>query len=124
VVPDTNDEEAGVGHVGRSGPARPTTWRATGEPRRTATTIRDGWLHTGDAGYIDADGYLFLHDRIKDMVVTGGENVYPTEVENVILSDPRVADAAVIGCPTRSGVRRSRPSWCAPACVAATAPSR
>ena len=100
VVPDTNDEEAGVGHVGEIWARSPYNMAGYWEnPAETATTIRDGWLHTGDAGYIDADGYLFLHDRIKDMVVTGGENVYPTEVENVILSDPRVADAAVIGVP-------------------------
>jgi len=89
VVPDTNDEEAGVGHVGEIWARSPYNMAGYWEnPAETATTIRDGWLHTGDAGYIDADGYLFLHDRIKDMVVTGGENVYPTEVENVILSTP------------------------------------
>ncbi len=66
----------------------------------TAATIdADGWLRTGDAGYFDAEGYLYLHDRIKDMVVSGGENVYPAEVENVLLAHPAVADAAVIGVP-------------------------
>jgi long-chain acyl-CoA synthetase len=59
----------------------------------------DGWLRTGDAGWVDADGYLFLHDRIKDMIVSGGENVYPAEVENALLAHPAVADAAVIGVP-------------------------
>jgi long-chain acyl-CoA synthetase len=69
-------------------------------PADTAATIDpDGWLHTGDAGYLDADGYLYLHDRIKDMIVTGGENVYPAEVENALLAHPAVADAAVIGVP-------------------------
>jgi long-chain acyl-CoA synthetase len=68
-------------------------------PEDTARTVTDGWLHTGDAGYLDADGYLFLHDRIKDMVVSGGENIYPAEVENVLLGIPGVADAAVIGVP-------------------------
>ena len=58
-----------------------------------------GWLRTGDAGYFDADGYLYLHDRIKDMVVSGGENIYPAEVENVLLSHPAIVDAAVIGVP-------------------------
>ena len=71
-----------------------------GKPAETAATIdADGWLRTGDAGYFDAEGYLYLHDRIKDMVVSGGENVYPAEVENVLLSHPAVVDAAVIGVP-------------------------
>jgi acyl-CoA synthetase (AMP-forming)/AMP-acid ligase II len=65
----------------------------------TASAIRDGWLHTGDAGYMDADGYLYIHDRVKDMIVSGGENVYPAEVENVLSGHPAVADVAVIGVP-------------------------
>jgi long-chain acyl-CoA synthetase len=68
--------------------------------RETAAVLSDdGWFRTGDAGWLDADGYLFLHDRIKDMIVTGGENVYPAEVENALLAHPAVADAAVIGVP-------------------------
>jgi acyl-CoA synthetase (AMP-forming)/AMP-acid ligase II len=59
----------------------------------------DGWLHTGDAGYLDDEGFVFLTDRIKDMVVTGAENVYPIEVENVLSEHPDVADVAVIGVP-------------------------
>ncbi len=70
---------------------------------RSAETVavlsHDGWFRTGDAGWIDADGYLFLHDRIKDMIVSGGENIYPAEVENALLAHPAVADAAVIGVP-------------------------
>jgi long-chain acyl-CoA synthetase len=69
------------------------------KPDDTARTITDGWLHTGDAGYLDDGGYLYLHDRIKDMVVSGGENIYPAEVENVLLAMAEVADAAVIGVP-------------------------
>jgi long-chain acyl-CoA synthetase len=70
------------------------------KPEETARTlVEGGWLRTGDAGYVDDDGYLFLHDRIKDMVVSGGENVYPAEVENVLLALPGIADAAVIGVP-------------------------
>ncbi len=68
-------------------------------PDATAQTVRDGWLYTGDAGYLDTDGYVFLHDRIKDMIICGGENVYPAEVENVLFGHPCVADVAVIGVP-------------------------
>ncbi len=70
-------------------------------PEQSAATVTDGgWLHTGDAGYQDADGYFYIHDRVKDMIVSGGENVYPAEVENVIMSHPGVADVAVIGIPS------------------------
>lgn len=70
------------------------------KPEETAATIDpEGWLRTGDAGYLDADGYLYLYDRITDMIVTGAENVYPAEVENVLLSHPGVADVTVIGVP-------------------------
>jgi acyl-CoA synthetase (AMP-forming)/AMP-acid ligase II len=69
-------------------------------PEATAETIRpDGWLRTGDAGYCDENGFFFVHDRVKDMIVSGGENVYPAEVENAILGCPGVADAAVVGVP-------------------------
>jgi len=69
-------------------------------PEATAETVTpDGWLKTGDAGYVNADGYVFVHDRVKDMIVSGGENIYPAEVENAILGCPGVADAAVIGVP-------------------------
>lgn len=70
------------------------------KPDETAATVdADGWLHTGDAGYLDGDGYLFLTDRVKDMIVSGGENVYPTEVENALASHPSVSESAVIGVP-------------------------
>ena len=60
--------------------------------------IRDRFK-SGDAGYVDAEGYLYIHDRVKDMIVSGGENVYPAEVENVLMAHPGVADVAVIGVP-------------------------
>jgi long-chain acyl-CoA synthetase len=72
-------------------------WR---KPEETAAVLGDdGWFRTGDAGYLDADGYLFLHDRIKDMIVSGAENVYPAEIENVLMKHEAIADAAVIGIP-------------------------
>jgi len=61
--------------------------------------FNDGWLRTGDAGYRDDDGFLYLHDRVKDMIVSGGENIYPAEVENVLAKHPDVDDVAVIGVP-------------------------
>jgi acyl-CoA synthetase (AMP-forming)/AMP-acid ligase II len=69
------------------------------DPEATARTVVDGWMHTGDAGYFDEAGYLYIHDRVKDMIVSGGENVYPAEVENALAKDPAVADVAVIGVP-------------------------
>jgi acyl-CoA synthetase (AMP-forming)/AMP-acid ligase II len=68
-------------------------------PDATAEVFRGGWYHTGDAGKLDASGYLYLVDRVKDMIVTGGENVYSVEVENAIASHPAVAQVAVIGIP-------------------------
>jgi long-chain acyl-CoA synthetase len=71
-----------------------------GKPDETARTmLPDGWLRTGDAGYVDAEGYIYLTDRVKDMIITGGENVYPAEIENVLMSHPAIADVAVIGVP-------------------------
>jgi long-chain acyl-CoA synthetase len=70
------------------------------QPDATADAFRGGWYHSGDAGYLDDDGYLFLVDRVKDMIVTGGENVYCIEVENAIASHPDVAQVAVIGVPS------------------------
>jgi acyl-CoA synthetase (AMP-forming)/AMP-acid ligase II len=68
-------------------------------PEVTRDALRDGWLHTGDGARMDEQGYIFMADRLKDMVITGGENVYPAEVETVLRSHPAVADAAVIGVP-------------------------
>ena len=63
------------------------------------TIDADGWLRTGDAGYLDEDGYLFIHDRVKDMIISGGENIYPAEVESAVYGHPHVAEVAVIGVP-------------------------
>ncbi len=70
-----------------------------GLPKLTEETLIDGWVLTGDAGYFDEDGYLYLVDRLKDMIITGGENVYSAEVENVIMEHPAIAQCAVIGLP-------------------------
>ena len=68
-------------------------------PEATANTIRDGWLHAGDVGHLDDDGYLFITDRAKDMLIRGGENVYCVEIENRLVEHPEIADAAVVGVP-------------------------
>jgi acyl-CoA synthetase (AMP-forming)/AMP-acid ligase II len=68
-------------------------------PDATEEAFRGGWYHTGDAGYLDDGGYLYLVDRVKDMIVTGGENVYSAEVESAISQHPAVEQVAVIGIP-------------------------
>ena len=69
------------------------------KPEATASTVIDGWLHTGDVGHVDDDGYLFITDRAKDMLIRGGENVYCVEIENRLVEHPLIADAAVVGVP-------------------------
>jgi long-chain acyl-CoA synthetase len=69
------------------------------KPQATAETLRGGWLHTGDVGYLDEDGYLFITDRKKDMIISGGSNIYPREIEEVICRHPGVFEVAVIGIP-------------------------
>ena len=100
VDPDTGTDVE-RGSVGELWTRSPFTmlgyWEKPNETHRAIDA--EGWLRTGDAGYLDDEGYLFLHDRIKDMIVSGGENVYPAEVENVLLSHPAVSDAAAIGVP-------------------------
>jgi long-chain acyl-CoA synthetase len=71
-------------------------WRS---PEETAKTLRGGWLHTGDVGHLDSDGYLYVVDRIKDLIIRGGFNVYPRDVEDVLLGHRDVAAAAVVGRP-------------------------
>ena len=68
-------------------------------PEATAEALAGGWMHTGDAGTLDAEGFLYIQDRVKDMIVSGAENVYPREVENALFEHPAVADVAVIGVP-------------------------
>jgi len=65
----------------------------------TSAVLKDGWLYTGDLGYFDADGYLYIAGRKKEMIISGGENVYPGEIEQVLCNHPDVAIAAVVGAP-------------------------
>jgi long-chain acyl-CoA synthetase len=67
--------------------------------KQTANTIIDGWLHTGDGGYMDDEGFVFIVDRVKDMIISGGENVYSAEVENALYQHEAVSQCAVIGIP-------------------------
>ena len=99
-IVDEAGEEVPLGEVGEiavNGPQLMTSyWHL---PEATAKTLRDGWLYTGDAARMDEEGFVYIQDRIKDMIVTGGENVYPKEVENALFDHPAIADAAVIGVP-------------------------
>ncbi|WP_033289258.1 acyl-CoA synthetase [Amycolatopsis jejuensis] len=99
-IVDVDDTELPRGEVGeiavRGAHVMLGYWE---KPEETAAAIRDGWMHTGDAGYMDAAGYVFVVDRIKDMIITGGENVYSAEVENALARHPAVASCTVIGVP-------------------------
>ena len=92
--------DVGVGEIGEvwiKGPIiMPGYWN---KPEATAETVTDGWLHSGDIGYLDEEGFLFITDRAKDMIIRGGENVYCVEIENRLVEHPAVAEAAVIGVP-------------------------
>jgi acyl-CoA synthetase (AMP-forming)/AMP-acid ligase II len=99
-IVDPAGREVATGEVGEVLVRAPTVMRGYwNQPEATASSVRDGWMHTGDAAYMDADGYVFIYDRVKDMIVTGGENVYPAEVENAIFGHPDLVDVAVIGVP-------------------------
>jgi acyl-CoA synthetase (AMP-forming)/AMP-acid ligase II len=98
---DADGKRLPPGEVGeiatRSGSNMAGYWNL---PEATVRTLdSDGWLRTGDAGYMDRDGYLYIHDRIKDMIISGGENIYPAEVESAICDHPDVAEVAVVGVP-------------------------
>jgi long-chain acyl-CoA synthetase len=95
---DGNDKPAGeVGEIAvRSAQVMRGYWKL---PEATARAIQGDWFLTGDAGYLDDKGYLYIHDRVKDMIVSGGENIYPAEVESALFGHPAVADVAVIGVP-------------------------
>jgi long-chain acyl-CoA synthetase len=101
VTADGTDAPGGqLGEVWIKGPIiMPGYWN---KPEATAESVTDGWLHTGDIGYIDDEGYLFITDRAKDMIIRGGENVYCVEIENRLAEHPAIAEAAVIGVPHQS----------------------
>jgi long-chain acyl-CoA synthetase len=101
IVDNDTGKDTPVGEVGeiwiRGQQVMKGYWKM---PEETAKAITpDKWFRSGDAGYMDKDGYVYIHDRVKDMIVSGGENVYPAEVENVLMSHPAIADVAVIGVP-------------------------
>jgi acyl-CoA synthetase (AMP-forming)/AMP-acid ligase II len=99
-VARTDGGDAAVGEIGevliRSPGLMTGYWNNT---TATVATVRDGWMHTGDLGYLDAENFLFVVDRKKDMIISGGENIYSWEVEEALRSHPSVAEAAVIGVP-------------------------
>ena len=101
-VVDADDRDLPVGEIGevicRGEVVMAGYWR---DPAATAATLRGGWLHTGDLGCFDADGFLTLKDRSKDMIISGGTNIYPREIEEVLLGHPAVAEASVVGRPHR-----------------------
>lgn len=100
-VVDASGTDLPLGEIGEVWIRSPSTmvgyWN---QPDATAEAITpDGWFRSGDAGSLDADGYVYIRDRVKDMVISGGENVYPAEVESVLMAHPGVVDVAVIGVP-------------------------
>jgi long-chain acyl-CoA synthetase len=99
---DDNDRELPAGQTGEIVIKGPTIMKGYWNmPEETKSALRNGWLHTGDVGYMDADGYFYITDRKKDIIIRGGENVSPREVEEVLLEIPQIADAAVIGIPDK-----------------------
>jgi long-chain acyl-CoA synthetase len=101
IMDNATQKELPTGEVGEIWCKSPQVMKGYwNNAKATAESITpDGWFKTGDAGYTDADGYVYIHDRVKDMIVSGGENVYPAEVESALMSHPGIADIAVIGVP-------------------------
>src|SRR5699024_5396314 len=99
-VVDTNGQDVRPGEVGEvilSGPnVMAGYW---GHPDETATVLHDGWFHSGDAATVDDEGYLYIQDRYTDMIISGGENVYPAEVESALLELDGIIEAAVVAAP-------------------------
>jgi long-chain acyl-CoA synthetase len=99
-IVDVNGAEMPRGAVGEIRVRGPNTmlgyWN---KPQETAAALRDGWVHTGDAGRMDEQGFVYIVDRVKDMIVSGGENVYSAEVENAVAKHPAVSQCAVLGIP-------------------------
>jgi acyl-CoA synthetase (AMP-forming)/AMP-acid ligase II len=99
-IVDAEGRELPPGETGEIVVRGPTIFKGYWQdPEATAATLRGGWLHTGDAGYQDEDGFVFILDRVKDMIISGGENIYPVEVENALAVHSAVAEVAVIGVP-------------------------
>jgi acyl-CoA synthetase (AMP-forming)/AMP-acid ligase II len=99
-VVDAEQRDVPVGDIGEVIVRGPQLMRAYHNlPEATAAALAGYWMHTGDAGCLDGEGFLYILDRVKDMIVSGGENIYPREVEDVLFEHPAVADAAVIGVP-------------------------
>ncbi|MEX0800270.1 MAG: long-chain-fatty-acid--CoA ligase [Dehalococcoidia bacterium] len=99
-IVDEDDNDVPIGEIGEIVARGPQLMRGYWNlPDESAEALRGGWMHTGDAGIVDDEGYVYIQDRVKDMIVSGGENIYPREVEEVLFKHPAVADAAVIGVP-------------------------
>jgi acyl-CoA synthetase (AMP-forming)/AMP-acid ligase II len=99
-VVDSADQLLPAGQAGEVVIRGPNVMRGyLGRPEESAAVLRGGWLHTGDVGRFDGDGYLTLVDRIKDLIIRGGENIYPKEIEDVLYAHPAVLEVAVVGRP-------------------------